>query len=406
MFDKFLIITGNKLVKTIISMFIVILFFTVPLVSFGEEESSSMLEDIMAPQMESSEMKKFSRNLEESMTEEGKELIPYYSAKQLMEELVRGNIKNDMVTLPDKIINLIAGEIKVNFTLIIKLITIVFLSAFIKNLQGSFKESTVGELAYFSCYAAIVTMIAIGFQSVLEYAGEVLEFIDKITGFAIPSLIALLVSSGNIVSGSALQAVLIFIIQSTVKIFKTVFLPLCFMAGILYIINGLSEKIKISGMASFLKQIVAWGLGGILTIYASIVVIRGAAGSVVDGAAAKTAKTAMSTFIPVAGKYMADAADTIISCALVIKNTAGLAAMIVTVAVCLSPILKIFVIVMMYRFAAAVAEPVAEERFSECLKDVSDCMKTILGVVGAAVFMFLLSVASLLGAGGVSSMMQ
>jgi len=405
MFLSLWYLSGSKLFKPAVSIIFILIFSLSPVISWAEEAPVEV-GDLIEPQLKSSEIKDLQRKLEESMTEDAKDIMPFYSADQLMEELIHGDVKSDMGSLPKKILDLLIGEIKANFSLIIKLIIIVFLSSFIKNLQGSFKESTVGELSYFTCYAAVVTMLALGFQNVLEYAREVLGLIDKITGFAIPSMIALLISGGNFASGSALQPILLFAIQGTVKIFNNVFLPLCFMAGILYIISGLSEKIKISGMAEFLKKIVAWGLGGILTIYGSTVAIRGIAGAVIDGATTKTAKVAMNTFIPVAGKYMADAADTIISCALVIKNAAGLAIMIITLVVCLTPILKIFTISMMYRFAAAVIEPVADERFFDCLTSVADCMKTILGVIGAAVFMFLLSIAALLGAGGVSGMMQ
>jgi stage III sporulation protein AE len=383
----------------------VAVFFLLPVLCLAEE-APSLLNEVLEPQMEGREMEKLQRSLEEAMTSEAKELFPYYSPKQLMEELVKGNAQEGMETLPGKLLNFILDEVKVNFTLIIKLMIIVFLSAIIKNLQGSFKESTVGELAYFACYAAVVTLVALGFQSVLQYAGEVLDTVDRITGFAIPSMLALLISSGNIVSGSALQPILLLAIQGTVKAFRVVFLPLCLLSGILYLANGLSEKIKISGMAGLLKQVVTWGLAGILTLYGSLVTIQGVTGAVLDGAATKTAKVAMNTFIPVAGKYMADATDTIINCALIVKNTAGVATMAVTLATCFVPILKIFVIIMLYRFTAAIIEPVAEERLFECLTDLSDCMKTILGVVGAALFMFLLSMGALLGAGGISGMMQ
>lgn len=369
-------------------------------------EASSILDDLLEPQLEGREMKSLQENLDKSMPDEARELFPYYSPRQLMQELVTGGAREELQTLPQKILNFFVGEIRVNFTLLLKIILVVFLSALIKNLQGSFKESTVGELAYFACYAAIITMVALGFQSVLQYAREVLDTVNSITGFAIPAMLALLISSGSIVSGSALQPVLLVAVQATVKVFRDVFLPLCFLSGILYLANGLSSKIKISGMAGLLKQIVGWGLAGILTLYGSLVAIQGVTGAVIDGAAAKTAKVAMNTLIPVAGKYMADATDTIISCALIIKNTAGAATMLVTLAACLVPILKIFVIILLYRFAAAIIEPVAEDRMFRCLTDVSNCMKTILGVVGAAVFMFLLSIGVLLGAGGISGMMQ
>jgi len=393
-----------KTVMYIICIGFFLLVFAFPSVSKAED--ASIMEDIVSTQLESGEIRNLQKKLEESMSDEAKELFPYYSAGQLMKELVSGNVQDSMDKLPNKVLNIFIAEVKDNFRLVLKLIVIVFLSAFIKNLQGSFKDSAVGELAYFACYAAVVTMLALGFQSVLGYAGEVLDAINNITGFAIPSLLALLISSGNVVSGSTLQPILLFAIQAAVKVFRNVFLPLCLMAGILFIVSGLSEKIKITGMASLLKQVVTWGLKGILVLFGSLVAIQGVSGAIIDGAAVKTAKTAINTFIPVAGKYMADAADTIISCALVVKNTAGVVTMIVTLVTCCIPIIKMFVIILMYKFAAAIIEPFAEERFFDCITDVSDCMNVVLGVVGASIFMFLLSIGALLGAGGISGMMQ
>lgn len=409
---KYPIITAGKLwnFALIISIKVfcvvaTVIFMLSPVIVTAEGKTPS-IGDIVNPQLDSGEMKNLQKNLEDAMTDEARKLFPYYSPKQLMKELVSGNVSEGIKSFPQKLLDFLIIEIKQNFTLLLKLIIIVFLTALIYNLQSSFKENTVGELAYFSCYAAVVTMLVLGFRSVLQYAGEVLDTVNKITGFAIPSLLILLISSGNVVSGSTLQPVLLLAIQGTVKIFQTVFLPLCFLSGILYIVNGLSDRIKISGMASLLKQIVTWGLAGILALYGSVVVIQGATGAVIDGAATKTAKVAISAFIPVAGKYMADATDTIISCALIIKNSAGITTMIVTLVSCIVPILKIYIIIMLYRFAAAVIEPIAEERLFDCLTDISECMKIILGIVGAALFMFLLAIGAILGSGGVSGMMQ
>ncbi|NLX77410.1 MAG: stage III sporulation protein AE [Clostridiaceae bacterium] len=398
-------ILKKKSCRVVFCILSALMLLAVPNVSKAEDRPSVM-EDILKNQLESGEIRNLQKNLEKSMSGKARELFPYYSTRQLMQELISGNLQDSMETLPEKILNIFIAEIKGNLNLVIKLVLIVFLSAFVKNLQGSFRESSVGELAYFACYTAVVTMLALGFHSVLGYAEEVLDTIDNITGFAIPSLLALLISSGSIVSGSMLQPLLMFSIQASVKVFRNVFLPLCLMSGILHIVSGLSDRIKISGMASLLRQVVTWGLCGILALFGSMVAIQGVSGAVIDGATVKTAKTAINTLIPVAGKYMADAADTIINCALVIKNAAGVVTMIVTLVICCIPIVKIFVIALMYRLTAAVIEPFAEERFFDCISDISDCMKVVLGIVGASVFMFLLSVGALLGAGGISGMMQ
>ena len=103
---------------------------------------------------------------------------------------------------------------------------------------------------------------------------------------------------------------------------------------------------------------------------------------------------------------MTDATDTIINCALVIKNATGVTVMIITLVTCCIPIIKMLVLVIMYRFTAALIEPFAEESFFDCVSDVSDCMKTIVGVVAASVAMLLLSIVVLLGTGGISGMLQ
>lgn len=398
-------VSRTKGFKKIFCILAVFVLFAAPLIS-NANENFSPIEDVLETQLNSNEIRKLQQELEKTMTDEASGLLPYYTPKKLMQQILSGNVQDGVKTLPQNILDIFIAEIKDNFNIVIKLMLVVFLSSFIKNLQSTFKEGTVGELAYFTCYAAVVTILALGFQSVLKYANEVLDSVHNLTGIAIPCLLALLVSSGNIVSGTALQPIILIVIQATIKIFKDVLLPLCLMSGVLYIVSGLSERIKISGMASLLRQVVTWALGVILMLYSSLVAIQGVTGAVIDGATVKTAKTAINTFVPIAGKYMIDATDTIINCALVIKNATGVTVMIITLITCCIPIIKMFVLVIMYKFTAALIEPFAEESFFDCVTDISDCMKTIVGVVAAAVAMLMLSIVVLLGAGGISGMMQ
>ncbi|HZK27345.1 MAG TPA: stage III sporulation protein AE [Thermoclostridium sp.] len=395
----------SKGFKRIFCTLIALMFFAAPSISYAKENLLP-IDNILEEQLDSNEIQRLQKELEKTITDEAKELLPYYTPKKLMQQILSGNVQDGIKTLPQNILDIFIIEIKDNFNIVVKLMLVVFLSSFIKNLQSSFKEGAVGELVYFTCYAAVVTILALGFQSVLKYADEILDTVENMTSIAIPSLLALLISSGNIVSGTALQPIILIVIQATIKIFKEILLPLCLMAGILHIVSGLSERIKISSMASLLRQIVTWAIGVILMLYSSLMAIQGVTGAIIDGATVKTAKTAINTFIPVAGKYMTDATDTIINCALVIKNATGVTVMIITLVTCCIPIIKMLVLVIMYRFTAALIEPFAEESFFDCVSDVSDCMKTIVGVVAASVAMLLLSIVVLLGTGGISGMLQ
>ena len=123
--------------------FLILVVFAFPVVC-NADDNGSMMDSIIKPQLEGSEIKSL-KNLEESITDEAKELFPQYSPGKLMEELVRGNAGENIKSLPKAVVDTIIGEIKQNFGLLLKLIMIIFLTAMVKNLQSSFKEALLGN---------------------------------------------------------------------------------------------------------------------------------------------------------------------------------------------------------------------------------------------------------------------
>lgn len=66
-------------------------------------------------------------------------------------------------------------------------------------------------------------------------------------------------------------------------------------------------------------------LGIFMTVFLSVISVQGTATAVADGVAIKTAKFVTGNFIPVVGRMFTDAADTVISASVILKNTIGLA---------------------------------------------------------------------------------
>lgn len=129
-------------------------------------------------------------------------------------------------------------------------------------------------------------------------------------------------------------------------------------------------------------------------------------GAVVDGVTSKTAKFAISAFIPVAGKYLADAADAVIGCTLLIKNAVGVAIMIGILVICLLPLLKMLAVILLYRMSCVLLEPLAEGRIIKCISDVANSMTYILGIAAAVAFMFLMTITALILASNISTMIR
>jgi stage III sporulation protein AE len=307
------------------------------------EKAEAAGEDIiLEEQINSDETRQLEDQINKYSNSESKELLPDFNPKSIINDISKGKFDFSIKGLLDRVGRYFFKEIYLNINILIKLMVLVVLCAVLKNLQGSFLSESVGELAFYACYIVIVSILIISLNSALDLGRGI---IDNMVGFmhaTIPVLITLLISGGNITSGGVFQPILIMIVEISATVMKNFFIPLIFLSTVLSIVDNISGKIQVSKLASFFKQIGTWSLGLILTAFIAVLTIQSSVGAVVDGVTGKTAKFAIGAFIPVAGKYLADAADTVIGCTLLIKNAAGVAVMLAIVSICLIPIIKIF----------------------------------------------------------------
>lgn len=330
----------------------------------------------------------------------------YYNPQDILKDSLKGNLKFNIPGFLNKALKYLFKEFYINLSLFIKLIVLAILCAILKNLQASFLSKSVGELAFYVCYVVIISIVVLSFNTVIVLAQSVIDNMVNFMYLIIPILVTLLISGGNIVSAGIFQPLLIGMAQVAATIFGKILIPITFFVGVLSIVNNISDKIQISRLTAFLKQINMIILGVILTLFVGVISIQGTMGATVDGVTSKATKFAIGTFIPVAGKYLADAADSVISCTLLIKNAAGVAIMLIIILCCLAPILKIFALVLIYRISCVVLEPLGESRIVNCLNDVASSMSFIIGIVAAVAFMFLVSITVVISASNVSAMFR
>lgn len=120
--------------------------------------------------------------------------------------------------------------------------------------------------------------------------------------------------------------------------------------------------------------------------------IEGTLGSSVDGITAKTAKAAVSSFIPVVGKVLGDAVDTVIGCSAILKNAIGIVGVIVVIAICITPILKLAIITIIYHLTAALCEPIADSKIVSLITQMADTFKILLAILCSISVMLIIGI--------------
>ena len=129
-----------------------------------------------------------------------------------------------------------------------------------------------------------------------------------------------------------------------------------------------------------------------LTIFVGLLSLEGTLSSSVDGLTAKTAKVAISNFIPVVGKIMGDSVDAVIGGLGIIKNSVGIIGIVFIILITLLPAIKIFVMYLMFNLVGAFSEIVAEEKITKLLIGLTDNIKVLLGIYISIIVMFIIQI--------------
>ena len=400
---------SKKMIPGIVICLLMQLLITSGGLCIAEEEkqlSADVKTDIIEQQSKAGGIDTIKQELDKYADDESRKLLEGYDPEEIIKGVSEGKLDFNLKGIANNALRVLFGELYQNLGILVKLAVLIVICALLKNLQTTFLNESVSEIAFYVCYIVIVSILLVSFSTAVKMSTEI---IDEMVGFmyaTVPVLIALLVSGGNITTGGIFHPVMLMVVEVSATIIKNVFIPLIFLSTILTIVNNISDKIQLTRLAGFIKQITSWALGIILTAFIAVVSLQGSLGAVVDGVTSKAAKFAISTFIPIVGKTLSDAADTVIGCTLLIKNAAGIAVMLGVIVICIVPLIKIIALVALYKAASALLEPISEKRITNCINDVAGSMLHIFAVTAAVAFMFMISVTALISAGNLSAMLR
>lgn len=133
-------------------------------------------------------------------------------------------------------------------------------------------------------------------------------------------------------------------------------------------------------------------MGIILTIFVCSLSVEGTLSSSVDGMTAKTAKAAVSNFIPVVGKILGDSVDSIIGCGNILKNAVGIIGSIIIVGIVILPILKLAILWISFYVLSGVCEVVADEKIVKLIGQISDSYKILMAILFSVSTMFIVGI--------------
>lgn len=285
---------------------------------------------------------------------------------------------------------LYGGEVLDAITVLGSILVIIVIHSVLKSLSDGLENKNISQIAYYVQYILIVTLIMTNFVQILDIVKESIQSLVGFMNSLIPILITLMLTTGSIASANLLQPIILFLITFIGNFIIGIIIPFVLISTSLGIVSKISDRVQVDKLSKFFKTSVVWILGVVLTLFVGIVSVEGTLSSTVDGVTAKTAKAAVSSFIPVVGKILGDAVDTVIGCSSILKNATGIVGIIILIGIAIMPVIKLTILMAIYYLGAALCQPIADSKIISLLDQMGDTFKTLLAIMCSISVMFII----------------
>lgn len=298
------------------------------------------------------------------------------------------------------------GEVVLNFRVMGQLLLLAVVAAFLKSLETAFEREQVATLTRGIVFLVLLGVCLHSFQAALAVAGGAINSMVDFTLAMLPVTLALLASLGSLASSAMLHPLVVFGANFFGTVIRGVIFPLFFFSTVLALAGHFSPHFKVGRLSDLLRDLSVWGLGLCMTIFTGILAVQGAAGTFSDAVSLRTAKYMTGALVPVIGKMLSDAVETVAGASLVLKNSIYLAGTVTLLAITVFPLMKLMAIVIIYKLTAALVQPLGETNLGDAINTMGNCLVFLFASVAGVALVFVVAVTVVAGAGNAAVMLR
>ncbi|MCR5809626.1 MAG: stage III sporulation protein AE [Clostridiales bacterium] len=221
-----------------------------------------------------------------------------------------------------------------------------------------------------------------------DAVGAAGRFAEKVT----PVMSALLVSLGAPSAAGIFRPLMVFLTGTVTVLVERAVLPIALACGAVGIADALTDGKQLGELIKTGQKTVKWLLGLVSTFYFGVTAVQGLTVSARDGIAVRTAKYAIDRLAPLTGGIIGGTADSVMACALLLKNGVGAVAVLILLSIMLRPLIVLLTGIFVFRVSAALSAPVADPRVPRLFSNAADVTGGLFACAAVTGAMLLLTI--------------
>lgn len=327
--------------------------------------------------------------LEESL----KTLFPEYSVSfsDLLEQILTGDVLGALTELLQSVIKGLGAEAAGLKNILVWLLILGFVSAIMSNFVAIFDKHQIADLSFYVIYLLLTTVLLKCFEQAAQTTVQAVESIVLFIKLLVPTyLLAVGVATGT-TTVSAYYQLLLLLIYGAENILVAGVVPMVYSYCMLAVINGIWIEEKLTLLMDLLLKGIQAVLKAAVGVVTGVSVFQAVITPVLDSVKSSALQKAISA-IPGIGNAADGVVELITGSAVVIKNCLGIVFLLLLLALCAAPLLRIFLIACILKAAAAVMGIVSDKRITSCTDKVGEGSMMLFRTAGTAMLLFLITI--------------
>lgn len=313
--------------------------------------------------------------------------------------LLNGNAEDGygLVQGASVLLNKALSDLKEHMYAGIRNIAAIMLGIILLGMVESFADGGISTRHTTLVGVLYITAVSAGdINALIGLGRDTVEKVSVLSKVLIPSLAAATAATGGISSASVRQVTTVFFVDVLLTVIDRLLIPLLYLYIASAAAGAVLEQGTLEGIASLIKKGIGWILAALLGGFTAYLSISGAIAGAADAQAVRIAKTAVSTAVPVVGGILAEAAETVLAGAGVLRATIGAFGALAVIALCLLPFLRLGFQYLLYQGAVFIADASGPKKLAKMLSMLGDAFALILAMTGASALLLIISLVSTL----------
>lgn len=255
-----------------------------------------------------------------------------------------------------------------------------------------FSETRIADAGTLLTYLLLSAILAAAFQEGVTLTREILERQTEFMRVLLPAYAVAMAWAGSSTTAAAWMEVILFLIACVENFYRKLLIPFSQVYVLFILAGNLSGEDLLSGMTGLIRDIVRWGTRSLAGVIFGFQVVQGMVLPYADSLQTAGIRKLLQ-FVPGIGDGLGAAAKMVLGAGVLIKNAMGAAGVIVLMIISIAPLIKLAVIVLIYRLTATALQPVAEKRLIAAVCGVAEGEQLLLGILMYGMIIFVVAIA-------------